>query len=224
MKAQPTIARRIGIGLLAISATVLTSCAAGKYAGTANQTPAVDGLAKVNVGNMQLRGVAVLTPPDGPSYVEGSNARVTLQIVNVGASADTLTSVTSPVASGYTITSIDAVTGSGSASSSASSSESASTSSSASASSPSSSGASGSSVPAGASSIAIPPGQSVGFDTPDSDKVLVLTGLKAKVYPGTSIQMTFTFAKAGALTVTVPVQLNPDAPASTIPALSGAEG
>lgn len=208
MKAQPPIARRIGIALLAVCATALTSCAAGQYAQTAYQTPAIDGLAKAKVGSLELRGVAVLTPPNGISYAEGDDAQVTLAIVNVGQTDDTLTSVSTPAADGYTIE----AQASGAASDSAAPSSTA------------SSGAAPSGSASGASSIAIPPGQSVTFSSPVADNKLVLTGLKQKVFPGTSIQITFTFAKAGAITATVPVQLSEDTGSSTIPAETGSAG
>lgn len=95
MNALPAIARRIGIGLVAVCAVLSSSsCAAGQHAHTANETPALDG-SSAYLGAIQLHAVAILAPK-GASYPVGSDAQLTLIIVNDGRSPDSLTQVSSP--------------------------------------------------------------------------------------------------------------------------------
>ena len=95
MKAKATIARRIGIGLVAASAALITaSCAAGQQAATAEQHPSMDGT-NGTIGHMQIHAVAIEAPA-GPCVLPGGDAALTLILVNIGRSADSLQSVTSP--------------------------------------------------------------------------------------------------------------------------------
>ncbi|MDP9092464.1 MAG: hypothetical protein M3N95_05835, partial [Actinomycetota bacterium] len=66
MKAQPAMRRHFGIGLLAVCAALLTSCAAGQRAQTAEVSPAIDGAA-AKVGTLELHEVAIKAP-SGNSY------------------------------------------------------------------------------------------------------------------------------------------------------------
>jgi hypothetical protein len=164
----------------------------------------------------------------GTSYPVGAAVPLTLAIVNTGGSKDTLQSVTSPAFSGWGVYSTGSLA---QASSSSSSSTSAPSSAVPSASSPSSTGAS-LGAPA-ASSLAIPPGESVrlgivnqtGSDTRSGSDVsaqtVVLTGLRgtkyAPLYPAMAVPISFTFARSGSLTLTVPVQLTAPSSGQTIP-------
>jgi copper(I)-binding protein len=101
VNAQPAVKRRIGIGLVAVCATLLTSaCATGQQAQTANEVPAVDATMG-DVGSMQLRNVAIKPPPNGRSYGPNDPAELQLVIVNTGRQTDTLTSVSTPAAAGF---------------------------------------------------------------------------------------------------------------------------
>jgi copper(I)-binding protein len=55
---------------------------------------------------------------------------------------------------------------------------------------------------------------------PDTKAVLLLTGLKTRLWPGMTISVTFTFDRAGTVTVQVPVQLSKTPQTSVIPAPS----
>ncbi|MGH4002484.1 MAG: copper chaperone PCu(A)C [Pseudonocardiaceae bacterium] len=87
------------ISAICAIALALAGCAAGQITQTDSQVAAVDG-AYGDVGdNIALRDVLILAPSssDG-TYPAGSNVPVLLTIVNQGASADELISVTSPAA------------------------------------------------------------------------------------------------------------------------------
>lgn len=242
MRAQPAIARRIGIGLVAVCVALVTSsCAAGQKAETARATPVVDGT-NGQVGSMQLHAVAIKAP-SGASYAQGTDALMTLIIVNNGRDKDTLTTVSSPrfrtvgfyssaddadahakadaTASssasdtGSASSSASGPSGTGSASSSASGTPSGSPTSSASGSPSGTGSASGATLPAATGSLDVKAGWSLpigltgtGTDT-SGQPALLLQGLqKGDLHPGESIPVTFTFAHAGSITLTVPVQLS----------------
>jgi copper(I)-binding protein len=193
------------IGTLAVCALVLTGCAAGKKAPTAEETPAIDGT-NASIGKLLLREVAIAAPKDGPSYAQGSNANLQLVIVNTGTVADSLTAVSTSAAGSVSVTSVSSATASsgasGSGSASGSASGSSSTSSSATESSGSSSAAAGSFAP-----VELAPNSSVSFGIGSGTTVLVLNSLKAQLFPAAVVSVTFQFQNAGSLTVEVPVQL-----------------
>lgn len=207
MSAQPTIARRIGMGLLAVSALVLTSCAGGERAQTADQTPAIDG-ANGQVGPISLHIVAIQAPADGTTaYLPGAAARMNLAIVNSGASDDSLTSISTPAATGWGVynSDADALAVAAAATTSASATGAA------------SAGATQPGLPNGATSAAVAAGNSTTFGAPVSTQVLMLLGITQPLHTGSSVPVTFTFAKAGSVTMSVPVQLADQPPGSTIP-------
>lgn len=73
------------------------------------------------------------------------------------------------------------------------------------------------------SPVSIAAGDRVSYGVPEATDSLLLLGTKAALYPGTSITLTFTFAKAGSVSVQVPVHLTEGhQPASYVPAPSGA--
>ncbi|MEP7019985.1 MAG: hypothetical protein ABI808_05000 [Pseudonocardiales bacterium] len=211
MIAQPAIKRRIGIGLVAVCAALLTSaCAAGQQAQTGKIVPAVDAT-NGTIGDLQLYNVAIHSP-NGPSYQAGDAAELQLVIVNVGHAADTLTNISSPAASGYQVfaTAAEAsAAASPSASSSPSDTASGSTSASGSGSASGSTSASGSSsaaAPTPPTALQIPPDESLRLSI-TSDTAVLLVKLSKALFPGTSVPITFTFASAGSVTLTVPVQI-----------------
>lgn len=223
MIAAPATKRRIGIGLVAVCATLLTSaCATGQQAQTAEVVPAVDATSGT-IGDLQLADVAI-KPPDGPSYHSGDAGALQLVVVNNGHAPDTLQSVTSPAASGYQVfataaeasaaaspspsdTASTSPSGTPSGSTSASASGSASGSSSASASTSSSASASSSAAtPSAPISLQVPAGQALALSVNGADPVLLIRLSKA-LFPGTTVPVTFTFANAGSVTLDVPVQI-----------------
>jgi copper(I)-binding protein len=212
------VVSRIGIGLVAVCAAALTSaCAAGKHAQTADETPAIDG-ATAQIGTMELHGFALLPPTSTTLHPVGSDVRVQVTLVNAGDALDTLTGISTSAASGWGVyrSSADAT-----AVQQAANTQSAPAAgpSGAAGASPSSGLAAGAPTPppVGATSIAVPAGQSVAFDTPSSTKVLMLLNLTKKLYPGTSIPIKVTFAHAGSKTITVPVQLTDNQSRLTLP-------
>ena len=149
--------------------------------------------------------MGILAPDSGAaSYPQGANAAMTLAIVNTSTKPDTLTSITSPAASGWVLldgnTTLLPVA-------------------------PSSSGTSTGPPVVGAvppQVVTIEPGRSVAFALPSSTQSLFLTGLKQQLYTASSVPVTFSFQTAGAITITVPVQLTQAPGSSTLPAPSGA--
>ncbi|MDT4996774.1 MAG: hypothetical protein QOD45_842 [Pseudonocardiales bacterium] len=209
MKAPAGIAGRVGSIVVAVGAVLTTAlstagCATGQHAATAEETPAIDG-AIGTVGSIDLRGVGILAPDSGAaSYPQGANAAMTLAIVNTSTKPDTLTSITSPAASGWVLldgnTTLLPVA-------------------------PSSSGTGTGPPVVGAvppQVVTIEPGRSVAFALPSSTQSLFLTGLKQQLYTASSVPVTFSFQTAGEITITVPVQLTPAPGSSTLPAPSGA--
>jgi copper(I)-binding protein len=234
--------RRFAIGLVAACAALATaSCAAGRDAQTARESPTIDGV-NTSVGTIDLRGVAV-APPSGATYPQGGSAELMLVIVNNGQQADQLTNITTSAAGSVTVfdsasaaasalgsnapstespSASDSSSAGSSSSSSSTTSTSASSSSSSSASSSASPSATGSSSAGGFTAVALPAGLPTSFGINSSDKVLVLTGLTKSLSGGMTVPITFTFANAGSVTAPVPVQLTnaTNAPTVTAPASS----
>jgi copper(I)-binding protein len=222
---------------LAIAASLATSaCAAGQRAQTADQKPTLDGT-EASIGQLDLRDVAVVAPTKGTFYAPGTGAELTMVIVNVGHSTDHLTSITSsaitgwgsysaPAAAQLALAPPAAAAPSSSASSAPSTSPAAGSSSPSGASSSASSAAAPAPVaaaPAPSRNIAIPPGASTAWGTPDSQLRLVLSGLTRRVYAGNELRLTFTFAHAGHVTVPVPIALTANPAYSYVPEPKGAD-
>jgi copper(I)-binding protein len=185
--------------LVALSAAFLTAaCAAGQDAQTANEKPSLDGT-QGSVGSIQLEGVALHSPP-GSSYPASSNVPMSVYIANNGQSADTLTSVTSTAFSGWDVVATPSVQVSAAAGATP--------------------------APASGSPQQIGPGAALGFGLTDltatgtgSATTLVMMGLaktSAPLYPGMAVKITFTFAKAGQTTLTVPIHLSVNPPLQTL--------
>lgn len=194
MNAEPVARRRRRVLVPAVAGVVLalslTGCAAGRQAQTVDQRPSQQG-ANADVGAIALRGVAI-EPPSGNSYPKGSNVRLAVVLVNNGSAPDRLTGITTSAAGGWsaypTTAAADQVAGA----------------------------AAGGSTPGGTQSVPIPPGGRTSFGVPDATGGLVLLGTKGTIYPGTIVSMNFTFARAGTVTVPVPVRLADDTSPPTL--------
>lgn len=166
----------IGIGLA--TAAVGTGCAAGQIAHTSEQVSVVDG-AHGTVGSIGLRAVR-LQYPQGGQYQAGQNARLTLAISNQGLEDDTLTRVKTDAARGTTF-----APGSVTALESASA---------APTESPTSGELTELPLPANQSVIALAEGPTI-----------TLTDLTKNLRSAQIITITFSFARAGDITLKVPV-------------------
>jgi copper(I)-binding protein len=252
--AESVTVRRIGVSLAVAAALLTSACAAGQQAATSNEKPTLDG-ANAAVADINLRGVLVEAPTgvDSTHYPVGSDAELKVVIVNNGRNTDHLVSVSSPAfgdwgafATTAQAARVEAANAAqrapkttSAAPSPSATGTSASASGSASSTATSSTGASSASatptptrtrkpraLPQPLSSIAIDPGQRKGWGTPESKGTLLLLNATQVIYPGTTIQMTFTFANAGSVTFAVPIELStapnaetmPPVPSSSVPA------
>lgn len=80
------------VAALTLGASVLTGCAAGQIAQTADQIAGIDG-AQGTVGQIGIHD-ALLATPQGKNYPKGSQAPLTLWITNDALASDTLTAIT----------------------------------------------------------------------------------------------------------------------------------
>ena len=239
MTAPASILRRIAMGLAAAGAALLTaSCAAGQFAASANETPAIDGVNGA-AGSISLRAVAIVTPKFA-CYLPGADVELTMIIVNNGHNPDALTGVSSPMFSSSALLTngadagqyVDAEKGSGScapASSGAGSPSSGASAAAPSSAAPSASASGASALPSGAPSLDVPANLAVqvnvagtGADN-SAQPVVVLRGLTGQpLWPAAQVPVTFSFANAGPTTLSVPVQLSVTPNDATVPVPSGA--
>jgi copper(I)-binding protein len=216
----------VAVGLVALG---VAGCSSGQVTQTDNLEPAVNGN-QANVGDIALRNVVVAYPESG-SYEAGGDAPLTLTIVNIGGADDELTSVSSPAAGKVELigrgslpgrSGLQVVVPESSPSSSAEPTESSSQ--------PPSSGsgiASGEPAPTGGSGIAsgepapsggegIASGEPAPTEEPSVTPTdvapedvgtmnIVLTGLTKDLPIGRNVPITFVFAEAGQITITVPI-------------------
>lgn len=218
---RPTPRRtsRVLLGATAIgTATVLlTACGSGQVGTIGSQVAAVNGAQGV-AGQVAVRNVSVQFPSDGTGfYSTGGRAPLLFTIANVGVGADQLVSVSTPAAATVSLQGATAIPGGTALVSSAvkafsqlspttvmpAPSGSTTRTPPTSAGSPS---AAGTSVPNPSGGAGLP-GTTVGVVKAE------LTGLTQDVRPGLTIQITFTFAKAGPVTLPVPM----DAPTDNAP-------
>lgn len=209
--------------------TALTACGAGQHAQTAEERPTLDGTYATQ-DDLSIGGVSLLTPPSGVKWSAGSTVPMTLYVANSSNKPDKLLDVTSPQFGGWSVVPASSVqAGAGTSSgtstpSSASPAPSPSMSNSASGTLPSStagssvgssSASAGSSQPQpipafGALSFSLTIGYQASAGTSSgrkADQALVLTGLKTTLYPASVAKVTLTFARAGKVSLQVPVQL-----------------
>ncbi|QYN23528.1 hypothetical protein [Amycolatopsis sp. DSM 110486] len=198
--------RVLGAGVSALGAAlVLAGCGAGQITQTDTQQPAVNGT-YAQVKTLVLRDAAVQYPAQGAAYSAGQPAPLTLTIVNQGAQDDQLVSVSSEgtkspaqisgatdIVAGHTLVigPDDAVE---------STNEQAAPTTSSSASTPSSD--TSSDAPTATSSAS--PGDG-GAATKLNQGTVVLQDLTQPLWPGMTINVTFTFRNAGPITVAMPV-------------------
>ena len=81
---------------------VISGCAAGQRAQTANEYSVVGGTT-ATIGAMGIRDAGISAPKVAAGYVSGANVTLTMTVVNIGDSADSLVSVTSPNAASATL-------------------------------------------------------------------------------------------------------------------------
>jgi copper(I)-binding protein len=198
--------------LVALSAVVVTTaCAAGQNAATSTQRASQDGT-RGHVGKIQLEGVS-LPAPVGSSYGTGADVPLTISIINNGHSSDTLTNVSSSAfTGGWDIEATGTVQAAQRAQATASANPFASSSAPAPTSGPSQEIPAGTSLPLGLTELSAAGGASA--------RTLVLKGLADKsspLFPGSALKITFSFAKAGDVTLTVPVQITAKANQQTLP-------
>ena len=250
MNAAPGSARRrtAGFGAVAVAGVLLTSaCGAGQVAQTQNQRPSVTGV-NAQVGAIAIRNLTV-EEPQGNSYPKGSDLRLIGVFVNNGTSTDLLTSVSSASFSSWgsyrTIVEGDQVVAAASSSAAgsatppivqapssgtptpsttASPSGSASGSGSASESASPTEAPSSSTAPQASRSVPIPAHGRTSYGVPDATGSLLALNTTSTIYPGTIVTMTLTFARAGTVTVSVPVNITSDPSQSVLPASGASSG
>jgi periplasmic copper chaperone A len=208
--AEPVPMRRLGIGVAVAVALVTSGCGAGQVAATANQR-AVEAGTQADAGTIAIRGL-LIQPPNGrsPSYNVGAAVPVTAVIVNSGTKADQLTGITSSAFSSWgafkTIGEGDAVAAAAGQAPGLNPNP------------------GGPSLPTPSTNVAIAPGSRVSWGVPDATGELLLMKLKQRLFPGTTVVLTFTFANAGSVNVRVPVGLSSAPNTSVIPAPTSSEG
>ena len=189
--------RAATVGVLLFSPLVITACRAGQVNQTSTQLRDKVG-ATVVVGDLTLRQVQLAYPTDG-SYAPGDDAQLQMTIVNSGTEDDALVGIDGTGFSEVRVT--------GSASGTVTASP---------------SGAATTTPPAQATSsggaraldITVPAGSSVflGQNAP----TVTLVSLGQELTPAQSLELTFTFQRAGEVTMSVPVAV----PASNVPQTS----
>lgn len=213
--------RAAAIGVLLLAPVTLSACGAGQVNQTSAQNRDKVG-PTARIGDITLREVE-LAYPEGGHYAKGSDAVLNAAIVNDGAADDTLVSITGDGFSGVAVTGTGAqatfptgaaaaATGTGSAATGAGGTGSATATTGAAA----TSGAATTSGAAAATttpeSTALPteaPSSSVGIKIPANSVVFLgqnaphvtLTGLTRSLNVAQSVRMTFTFQRAGAVTI-----------------------
>jgi hypothetical protein len=186
-----------------VVAALSAACAAGQKAATADEKPSLDGT-HAQVGNMLLQGVAFRSP-SGASYAPGSSVPLIVYIANNGQQADKLVKVeSSDFPGGWDVVSTPSLDA----------------------------GPSGapSSAPSGKTTSGrpqkIPADSAVGFGLQNlspsgagSPESIVLLGYNGSepLHPGMSSTVTFTFANAGSVSLSVPVQLTDSPTGQTLP-------
>jgi len=211
----------LGIG----AALLMSGCSAGQVTQTDTQVPAING-ASGTVGQIAVRNVQLAFPAGKQYYSRGDSASLVVTIINTGSSSDKLAGITSPqfgsgaqIIGDPTIPSQHAIAASanklipltttatttatsttGTSTTGTSTSGSASSSTSASSSSTSGSATSTSATATTTPSANVPVG---------SIQVVLVGQTLDKLQPGQTVSLTFTFASAGDLTLTVPIAADP---------------
>jgi copper(I)-binding protein len=207
----------VAIGVSALLGVI--GCSAGQVAQTAEMEPAVNGNSG-QVGDIMLRDVLVAFPESGEPYRVGEDAPLLLSIVNVGSAGDELVGVTSPAGEVRIVgntkiparSALEVVLPADNPSAASSEPETTSESPSSEPSQPSGTeGAeeSETSAPETTSSEASADTTISLTETAPPDVVgtisLVITGLTGDLPYGKTVPVTFEFARAGKVTITLPV-------------------
>ena len=185
--------RAATVGVLLFSPLVITACSAGQVNQTSSQLRDKVG-PQATVGDLELRGVQLAYPTDG-SYSPGDDAELQMAIVNNGAEDDALTGI-----EGTSFTRVR-VTGSSSGTVA-----------------PGTSAAATTAAPAPATGrpldITIPADSSIYLG--QNAETVTLVSLGESLTPAQTVELTFTFERAGDVTVQVPVA----APSQNVPQTS----
>ena len=189
--------RAATVGVLLFSPLVITACSAGQVNQTSSQLRDKVGVT-VHVGDLTLRQVQLAYPTDG-SYVPGDDAQLQMTMVNSGSEDDALVGIDG---TGFSEV---RVTGSASGTVTASPSGAATTTP------PAQATASGG---ARALDITVPAGGSIFLG--ENAPTVTLVSLGQGLTPAQTMDLTFTFRRAGDVTVSVPVAV----PASEVPQTS----
>ncbi|WP_157162943.1 hypothetical protein [Actinoalloteichus spitiensis] len=201
----PSRTRRVGMLPAAFglgAALLLTGCSAGQITQTSSQVPVIAG-ADADAGTIAVRDAKLTFPTeqDPPAYPAGSDAPVSVTIVNRGTDADTLLSVTSPSAESVTVegdTTLPAgtklvATGLGAESELA---------------------VPGAGEPEAGELTQPAPETDAAQSGQDAADIgvfsLTLVGLHNEVHPGVNVELVFEFENAGPLSLQVPVGEDPE--------------
>jgi len=201
--------------LLVMCALLATACGSGQVAQTATQVITAEG-ANAQRGGVAVRGVLIPTPARG-SYQAGEPAPLYLAISTEEGTSDTLIAVTSHAAASVAL--IRSPFGATPPAAAAAPSSSASPSSL-----PAATPAASPAVPS-----ASPGGEEAGLKIGDGALVVLARGasylelqdLTADLKPGDTVSVTFSFARAGDITIDVPVA-TPDTPGTRLKPSEGA--
>lgn len=213
--------RAATIGVLLLGPVTLSACSAGQVNQTASQNRDKVGPEAV-VGPLQLRAVT-LAYPRGGTYSSGDDAVLNMAIVNNGEQSDTLVSISGPDFAGIRVSGTGAQASAPTGTASAATSTSAAPTTSAGASSGAATSSSAATTTgaggAAATTSAVPtaslpseaPSSTANIPVPGNTAVFLgqnaphvaLVGLTRSVTAAQSIPVTFTFQRAGAVTVNV---------------------
>lgn len=174
----------------AAATLALAGCSAGQVGTIGSQVASVNG-GQGAAGSIAVRDVTVQFPTNGASfYPAGADAPLLFTVTNSGLGSDELVSITTPAAAGVQLVGPTTLPGGTSLASST----------------PTKSGSATASTSSSAASA--PAASSTSADAPEIVPYpvsAVLSQLTQDVKPGLNIPVTFTFARAGAITMPVPV-------------------
>jgi copper(I)-binding protein len=193
--------RAATVGVLLFSPLAITACSAGQVNQTSSQLRDKVG-PMAQVGALELRQVQLAYPTDG-SYEPGDDAELQMTIVNTGSEDDALTGI-----DGTSFTRVR-VTGSSSGTLAPSTSASATATATA-----TSAPASASSADGRALNITLPADSTVFLG--QNAETVTLVALSQALTPAQTVELTFTFERAGDVTMQVPVA----APSQNVPQTS----
>ena len=191
--------RAATVGVLLLTPVALTACSAGQVSQTASQVRDQTG-PYANIGDLSLRQV-LISYPNGGSYSAGDDAELTMSIANSGPDDDALIGIKGDGFDGVNVTG----TGTGTPSATGTSSASSTAAATATASATASAAPTSSAAASGSTSVDIPiPSDSTVFLGQNAPTV-TLVGLGRSLTVGQSLSITFTFRKAGEVTLDVTV-------------------